>query len=91
MPPRNHMIKIQLEFAPEKVSRIETLMQDCAIRTKKELFNNAIALLEWAVQERLKGNIIAAVDEEENRFKDVCLPIFPKGNRKQPAPQLTNS
>jgi hypothetical protein len=72
------MTRIQIEVADEKLSQFEKLMERCSIRTKKDLINNALTLLEWAVGERERGNIIASVNEAEDRYKEVCLPVFPE-------------
>ena len=68
------MTRIQIEMADDKLSHLEQLMEKCGIRTKKEFINNALALLEWAIEEKEKGNILASVDEDQDRYKEVCLP-----------------
>jgi len=73
------MTRIQIELADEKLSQFEQLMKKCGIRTKKDLINNALAVLEWTVSEKEKGNIIASVNEEENKYKELCLPILSDG------------
>ena len=70
------MTRLQIELADERLKQYEQLMEKCGIRTKKDLINNALTLLEWAVRELEKGNIVVSLDEEENRYKELCLPAL---------------
>ena len=51
-------------------------MTEVGIRTKKDFFNNALTLLEWALKERKAGRVIASVDDEEKRYKQILMPIL---------------
>jgi len=70
------MIRIQLELPEERVRELEALMSEVGLRTKKDLFNNALTLLEWAVKERKAGHVIASVDERENRIRQIVMPVL---------------
>jgi hypothetical protein len=69
-------VKIQFDLTPERVKELESLMEVTGIRTRKELFNNALSLLEWAVRETYVGNIIAAIDEKNKRVKELVMPAL---------------
>ena len=62
---------------------MKTLMEQCDMDTRKELFNNAYALLEWAVHERAKGNAIASVNDKTKQIKELEMPIFRRLNAKE--------
>jgi metal-responsive CopG/Arc/MetJ family transcriptional regulator len=68
------MTRIQLELPEEKVKELEELMENAGIKTKKELFNNALTLLEWAIKEKKTGRKIASINEEEDKYKEVVIP-----------------
>lgn len=70
------MVRIQIELPEEKVQALEKLMKEVGIKTKKDLLNNALTFLEWAIQEVREGNSIAAVNEKENKIKEIVMPIF---------------
>jgi len=70
------MIRIQFELTDEKNRELEVLMTEVGIRTKKDFFNNALTLLEWALKERKAGRVIASVDDEEKRYKQILMPIL---------------
>ena len=70
------MTRIQIELSEEQLHHYEKLMKKCGMRTKKDLINNALTLLEWAINARENGSVIAAIDEEDGRYAEVLLPIF---------------
>jgi hypothetical protein len=78
------MIRIQFELPEEKVRELEALMREAHISTRKDLFNNALTLFEWAVQERQSGRTIASVDEHNKKYKELVMPslmaVAPESN-----------
>ena len=47
-------------------------------KTKKELFFNAIALLDIALEEIVAGNTIASIDEEKRKYKEIVFKSLEK-------------
>ena len=70
------MVRIQFELPEEKVAELKKLMEESGIKTRKDLLNNALMLLEWAISERRAGRTIVSVDEKKNRYKEVLMPIL---------------
>jgi len=70
------MVRIQFELPEEKVKELEALMEAAQITTRKDLFNNALTLFEWALQERKTGRTIASVDEENKKYKELVMPAL---------------
>ncbi|HEY1760835.1 MAG TPA: hypothetical protein VGG72_36030 [Bryobacteraceae bacterium] len=68
--------RLQLELTKERVAEVEALMRELGLKTKTDLFNNALTLLEWAAKEKRRGRIIGSTDEEQQRFKEVLLPAL---------------
>ena len=58
----NTMCRVQFELPEKKLQELECLMEEVNVSTKRELFNNALTLLEWASKECKRGRIIASVD-----------------------------
>jgi hypothetical protein len=67
---------INFQAPPERVRELESLMEEAGIKTKKELLNNALTLLEWAINEVRRGHVIASIDEADKRYKEITMPIF---------------
>jgi metal-responsive CopG/Arc/MetJ family transcriptional regulator len=70
------MVRIQLDMPDERVKELDALMQITGSATRKELFNNALTLLEWAVKERKQGRSIASVDDQEKKLKELAMPAL---------------
>lgn len=68
--------RVQFELPEAKIKELETLMKEAGIRTKKDLFNNALSLLEWAIKEKREGRIIASIDEKNQKYKEVIMPLL---------------
>jgi hypothetical protein len=68
-------MRVQLDMPEEKVQEIERIMAESGVKTKKEFFNLAMSLLKWAIQEKKDGKIIASVDEKEDKYKELMLPV----------------
>lgn len=69
-------MRLQIDLTKNRAAALDTLMKRGDISTKKELFNYAINLLEWAVKEAEKGNIIASVNEKDGRYTELQMPVF---------------
>jgi len=69
-------VRVQLDLSETRVRELEELMELCGIATKKELLNNAITLFAWAVREVGKGNVIASVNEAEERYRELQMPAL---------------
>jgi hypothetical protein len=93
---RNRVIRDDREIDPNKTYKIvfkvdgRKLIElnqlanrvDC---DKRDLFNGAFDLLEWAIEETEKGREIATIDESEYSYRTFRMPIFTK-IRKGPQP-----
>ncbi len=69
-------VGIEFETSPEKFAALEKLREDAQVPTKKELFNNALTLLEWAIKEREAGNNIVSLDEHTGDRRVLRMPIL---------------
>ncbi len=72
----NDASRLQFEISKKRIGELEGLMKVTGIATKKELLNNALTLLEWAINERKEGNIIASLNEEGKAYKELVMPIL---------------
>lgn len=70
------MVRIQLDLPEEQVAELDELMKETNIVTRKDLFNNALTLFQWAVKAKRSGNIVAALDEEKGTAKELVMPAL---------------
>ena len=77
--------RIQFDLPEEQAEGLEILKDLGGVKTTKDLFNNALTLLEWAINEKKAGRIIVAIDEKNEVFRELVMPILDK------AAKLSNS
>jgi hypothetical protein len=75
-------MRIQLELPPAKVQELKDVMEEAGIETYKELFNNALTLLDWAIREVKDGNVLASLDEKNDRHRVLVMPVLEKIGRQ---------
>ncbi len=69
-------MRIQLDLDEKNMRLLEDLKKATGLRTHKDLFNNAITLLDWAIRQRSTGCIIAALDESNKTFRELQMPAL---------------
>jgi hypothetical protein len=72
----NEKIRVQFDLIPSQVEALENLMTVCALDTRKDLVNNAITLLEWAVGQVKLGKEIVSLDREERSYEVLRTPAL---------------
>ncbi len=70
------MIRIQFELPVAQVTELKKLMKESGITMRKDLLNNALMLLEWAINEKRQGRTIVSLDEKKHQYKEVLMPIL---------------
>jgi hypothetical protein len=69
-------MRIQLDVDDNGVQLLDWLKEKTNSKTQKELFNNAITLLTWAVNQRAQGRIIASLDEQNESYRELQMPAL---------------
>ena len=69
-------MRIQLEVDQTGKSLIQGLMESIGAGTYKELFNNCLTLLAWAVRQRVEGRTIASVDADNKNYRELQMPAL---------------
>lgn len=69
-------VRIQFDIADSQWESMKGLMEKCGTDTCKDFFNNTYALLEWAVQEKCTGNVIASINDDTRQVKELDMPCF---------------
>jgi hypothetical protein len=70
------IVRIQFEMPKDKADELEMLMKETGVHSKKDLFNNALTLLKWAIRETKRGNSIASIDEANGKYRELQMPIL---------------
>lgn len=69
-------MRIQLDLDEYGMTIIKRLMDSTGSNTYKELFNNAVTLLDWAVNQRRSGRRVASVDETRKEYRELQMPAL---------------
>jgi hypothetical protein len=70
------IVKIQFDMPEDKFNYIKKLAESNGVMSRKELFNSALAILEWAILERKEGRIVASIDRNEKKIREIVMPIL---------------
>ncbi len=70
------MVRIQLDLPDEQVKEVDRLMKKTGLTTRKDLFNNALTLFQWAVKAKEVERIIASMDEQGGTAKELVMPAL---------------
>jgi hypothetical protein len=78
------ILRIQLDLPEEKVAELDQLMKEISISTRKDLFNIALSVLNWVVNETKEERIVASVNKERDSYKELRLPFSASVQRPEP-------
>lgn len=84
-------MRLNFEFQEERINDLKALQSDTGSESMKELINNALTMLEWAVKEVKAGNEIAAVNEDDKIYRVFITPLLERVAKKyRPEPALAH-
>ena len=76
-------MRIQLDLDEAGVELVDELKRRTGSRTYKDLFNNAIVLLDWAARQRVEGRKITSVDARNENPRELEMPVLQIAERKR--------
>ena len=68
--------RLQFELSAEKLAEFERLRQEGGFESRKDLLNNAVTLLKWAMKHAQQEHVIAAVDEKSKKYFELQMPFL---------------
>jgi len=74
--------RVQFNLLPERLADLDQLMIFCEMRTRTELFDSAMTLFEWAVQEVRRGNVVASYNQQDDHVEIVRFPVLDNAARR---------
>lgn len=69
-------MRLNLEISESQMSSLKALQQRTGANSMKDLVNNALSILEWAVDETARGNEVAALNESESAYRVLVTPLL---------------
>jgi hypothetical protein len=68
--------RVVLEFTPENMDEIHSLMKEMGLVTRKDFFTCAMTIFKWAVEEIKEGREIVSINEDTNTYKTLVMPCL---------------
>lgn len=69
-------LRFQVELTSTQHRKICRLQKECGSASKKDLFNNALTVVEWLVSEKRLGRPVGSMDLTSNSFKELVMPFL---------------
>jgi hypothetical protein len=69
-------MRLNFEFSEEQINDLKAFQQKTGTASMKDLFNSAMSILEWTVDETIKGNEIASINEDDKNYRVLVTPIL---------------
>lgn len=79
-------MRLNFEFAEDRVEDLRDLQTTTGTSNMKELVDNAFTILEWAVKETKGGNDIAAVNDRDQTYRVLVMPLLQRVAKKYARP-----
>ncbi len=76
-----NLVRIQYEMTRQKVRELDRLIRVTSMRSRRELFDNALTFFEWGVAAIVRGNFVATVDEHAGCYQPMLMPAFVAARR----------
>jgi len=69
-------MRLQFELTDVQNYGFNTLKKQLGMATKKEVFNTALVLLGWVINQLKEGRKIYSIDEKEQHVKELAMPAL---------------
>lgn len=75
------MPQMNIEIDASEKEKLIKMMAECGFATTKDLFNNALTLLDKVVEQTKEGKVVAFIDQTRETYGELNMP-FMKNIRK---------
>jgi hypothetical protein len=66
----------------ERAQELKALQHKTGLSSAEDIFNSAMTLLEWAVDETIKGNQIVSLDPGGESYQAILMPILQRAAKQ---------
>ena len=75
-------MRIQIEIDEIGIRVLEEIKKKTGLSTYKDIFSNAVTLLEWAAKQRAEGRAVASLDERSKNYRELQMPALEEAARR---------
>lgn len=69
-------LRVHLRLNPTKAADVRWMKEVANVGTTADLYDNALTLLKWALQQRVAGREVASYEEAADRIRILLMPIL---------------
>jgi hypothetical protein len=69
-------MRLQIVLNDQEEQTLEWLEKITGCRTHKDLFDNGMTLLHWAVEQRLQNRTVASFDSHNKTYRELQMPAL---------------
>ena len=81
---KQQLARLQFELSYDKLDEFERLRAEGGFETRKELLNNALTLLGWAIRHAEQGHAVVAMDDEAGKSYELQMPFLTYAAKNAP-------
>lgn len=70
----SELTRVQFDVDADGLALLEALRTRARLSTRKELFNYAMTLFEWALNERADGRRLGSYGNDDDSFRELQMP-----------------
>ena len=67
-------VRFEMHISADRHAEIRGLMESGGLKTRKELFNVALTLFDWAVREWGAGRKVVSIDDAQGKIRELKMP-----------------
>ena len=72
----NMNTRLQFNVSESMNDELAELMGKYSMKSKTELFNNSVTILNWASKQLEQGRIVGSIDPQTDSYRELSMPIF---------------
>lgn len=76
-------VRLQVDMTKERLAGIDKLVTLTGMASRKELLDNALTLIAWAIRESRSGNAIVSMDLSNQTFRELAMPCLDFANQNE--------
>lgn len=76
--------RLQFDVSESMLQEIEDMMEVSGMASRKELFNSAITLWQWAIEQVRRDREIVSANKERDDFEILRIPTLEAARKKRP-------
>ena len=71
-------VRVQLDVPQSRINDIKSMMDDTGLATRKDLYEDALTLFQWAINQRKAGRIFVSTNKDGSKPCELLMPSLAK-------------